>query len=387
MSARGYQAGFHGATRGVQWSSSRITSRVMKTTLLATVALLAASPLAGATPKLVRVAAFEHQVTGVTVERGGRIFVNFPRWTEDTAVSVGEVKGGAVVPFPDPEWNAWRNAKKDQVSAKDHWVCVQSVVADEQGHLWVLDPAAPAMGTTVKDGPKLVEIDLATNRPARTIAFDESVAPQGSYLNDVRFSPDGKWAYLTDSGARGALVVIDLSTGNSRRVLDGDPTTQPDKTVTVTYAGKPLRRPDGRGVEFSADGIALSTDGKTLYWQAIKGKTLYRVATSELQPGTSTRPRVETVGDNGPADGLWIGRSDGRMYITSPQDDSIKVRALDKAATPTVLVKDARLRWPDTLSEGANGTLFFTTSHIQDSALFKAGAPAALRTELWSLEP
>ena len=39
---------------------------------------------------LEQVAAFEHQVTGVTVSEDGRIFVNFPRWTEDSPVSVAE---------------------------------------------------------------------------------------------------------------------------------------------------------------------------------------------------------------------------------------------------------------------------------------------------------
>ena len=34
-------------------------------------------------------------------------------------------------------------------------------------------------------------------RVRRVIGFDETVAPQSSYLNDVRFSPDGKWAYIT----------------------------------------------------------------------------------------------------------------------------------------------------------------------------------------------
>ena len=53
------------------------------------------------------------------------------------------------MPFPDAAWNSWRNAKKDEVSAEDHWVCVQSVVADPSGNLWVLDPAAPAMAAVV----------------------------------------------------------------------------------------------------------------------------------------------------------------------------------------------------------------------------------------------
>ena len=63
--------------------------------------------------------------------------------------------------------------------------------------------------------------------------FDESVAPEGSYLNDVRFSPDGRWGYITDSGVQGAIVVVDLRSGRARRVLDGDPSTQVDPKVTV----------------------------------------------------------------------------------------------------------------------------------------------------------
>ncbi|KQO54084.1 SMP-30/gluconolactonase/LRE family protein [Methylobacterium sp. Leaf85] len=349
---------------------------------------------------LTKVASFEHQVTGVTVSKDGRVFVNFPRWTEDSAVSVAEVKDGRITPFPDAEWNAWRNARKDDVSAGDHWICVQSVVASPDGNLWVLDPAAPGMAAVVKNGPKLVEIDLKTNRPARTIAFDEAVAPQGSYLNDVRFSPDGKTAYITDSGASGALVVVDLASGKARRLLDGDPTTQPDKTVTVTYEGRPLRRPDGRGVEFAADGIALSPDGDTLYWQAIKGRTLYSLPTSALTgwmtsslvpealSDRSLSGKVETVGDNGAADGLIISRKDGRMYVTSPQDDSIKVRDLSaKGSALTTLIQDKRLRWPDTFAEGPDGTLYVTTSRIQDSAFYKPDAPAALPTDLWSIKP
>jgi sugar lactone lactonase YvrE len=346
----------------------------------------------GPSPKatLTKVVSFAHQATGITAAADGRIFVSFPRWTEDTAVSVAELKDGKLVPYPDAAWNEWRNARKDEVSPADHWVCVQSVLADARGHLWVLDPAAPAMDKVVDGGPKLVQIDLKTNQPIRTIAFDPTVAPQGSYLNDVRLSPDGLTAYLTDSGAKGALVVLDLPSGKARRVLDGHPSTQPDKSVTVLYDGKPLRRPDGRGVEFAADGIALSTDGGTLYWQAIKGKTLYGVPTAALRSGASdadVASQVRSVGDNGPADGLLISRHDGRMLVSSPQDDSVKWRDPSMAGSPlAVLVHDKRLRWPDTFSEGPDGTIYLTTSHIQDSAFYKPAAPAALPTELWSIK-
>ena len=357
-------------------------------------------PACAAQPQLKQVASFQHQATGIAVTKDGRTFLSFPRWTEDSAISVGELKDGKISAYPDTEMNGWRNALKDKVDAKTHFVCVQTIEPDHSGNLWVLDPAAPALAALVPGGPKMVKIDLATNKAVQTIYFDDKVAPQGSYLNDVRFSPDDKVAYLTDSGAKGALVVVDLTSGKARRVLDGDPSTQADPNVTVTWNGKPLRRPDGRGVDFTADGIALSPDGKTLYWQAIKGKNLYSLPTSALNPGFTTavtpealedsslRGKVQIVGENGPADGLIISRHNGKMYVTGPETNSVRVRDLSgKGGTPTIVLQDDRLHWPDTFSEGADGTIFFTTSHIQDSAFFKEGAPIALPTELWSFKP
>jgi len=337
------------------------------------------------------VADFGHQVTGVSVSETNRIFVNFPRWTEDTAVSVAELKDGEVKPYPDEEWNAWRNAKKDEITPDDHWVCVQSIVADQRGSLWVLDPAAPAQAHMVAKGPKLVKIDLATDKVAQVIAFDEDAAPQGSYLNDVRFSDDGRYAYITDSGVVGALLVVDIAAGKTARVLDGHPSTQMKKGLNVKVDGKELRRPDGRGVEFSADGIELSSDGQYLYWQAIKGDELYRIPTSALLGaglrGEDVSSQVEQYGINGVNDGLLIARGTDKMYLTSVQDNSIKVRDLAEGpqAQAQVVVQDERLRWPDTFSQGPDGTIYVTTSHIQDSAFFKPDAPAALPTQLWKL--
>ncbi|HWJ96070.1 MAG TPA: L-dopachrome tautomerase-related protein, partial [Telluria sp.] len=275
------------------------------------------------------VAQFEHQVTGVAVSEKNRIFVNFPRWTEDSPISVAELqRDGTLKPYPDAQWNAWRNARKDELTPGDHWVCVQSVVADGRGSVWVVDPAAPAQGFIVPGGPKLVKIDLATDKVARAYRFGEDVAPQGSYLNDVRFSPDGRFAFMTDSGQRGALIVVELATGSARRVLDGHPSTQPKKGLVVQADGKPLRRPDGRKVEFAADGIAISRDGRYLYWQALTGDTLYRIRTDVLETrglaGEDVSASVEQYGINGVADGLLIARGTDFMFVTSIEENAIR---------------------------------------------------------------
>ena len=353
--------------------------------LLATTAGIASAAGNGTT--LTEITGFKHQVTGVSVSPDNRVFVNFPRWTDDAPVSVAEVlPGGKLKPYPDEHWNSWRNARANELAVGDYFVCVQSVVADAHGALWVLDPAAPGNEKILPGGPKLVKINLATNKVTKIIRFAESVALQGTYLNDVRFSPDGKAAYITDSGTRGAIIVVNLENGTAIRALDGHASTQIEKDVKVEVDGKNLVRPDGRQPAFAADGIALSNDGKTLYWQALTGRTLYSIDTQKLVPGTP-EPEIEKavhkVATTNVADGLWMSKA-GELYITSPTDNSVK--RLSKSKLETV-VTDKRLRWPDTMSEGPDGTLYVTASHIQDTSWFKPEAPASLPTALFSFKP
>ena len=142
---------------------------------------------------------------------------------------MGELKDGKVVAFPDEEWNAWRNAKKDEIDPNDHWVCVQSVVADMPATCGCSIPPRRRQAHLLPDGPSWSQIDLTTDKRAQVIAFDEEAAPQGSYLNDVRFSTDGNYG-LHHGFRRGRRA----ARGRSRdrqgaRVLDGDPSTMPDR--------------------------------------------------------------------------------------------------------------------------------------------------------------
>jgi sugar lactone lactonase YvrE len=356
--------------------------------------LLATAPLAaraqnqpsGTAPSLELVASFAGQVTGVAVAPSGRMFVNFPRWEQDVPISVAEVTSdGALRPYPNAEWNRWTDAAP--LSNPDHLICVQSITVDSQGFLWILDPAAPGNEFNLDGGPKALKVDLSSDRVVRVYPFNRNVCPQGSYLNDIRLSPDGRTAYLSDSGVRGALLVLDVGTGQVRRLLDGHPSTQVEKTVKVAVEGKPLKRADGRGPMFAADGIAASRDGTQLYWQALTGRTLYRIPTGILRNPSLTPAAVagavERLGTTCVADGYWIDRQD-RLWITSPEDNSVK-RRLPTGNLQTV-VQDPRLRWPDSMAEGGDGSIYVTASHIQDMAQF-TGAPRQGKTELFRFSP
>lgn len=359
-------------------------------TLLGTAAALLAAPAlpawAAAAPKLELVAAFpKRQATGVAVSPTGRIFVNFPRWEDDVSISVAEVAhDGTLTPYPDTAWNGFRNA--DPADPAGRLVCVQSVTCDPQGNLWIVDAAAPGLALEVNGGPKLLRVDLATNKVARTYPFGPDVAPQGSYLNDIRFTPDGRRAVLTNSGQPGCLITFDPQTGQARRVLVGHPSTQFEKGMVVTVGGKPLRRPDGQTAQFSADGLAIDGAGEYVTWQATTGKTMYRVPLKALFDPQMTAEQlggaVETVATTFLADGYWMAR-DGTLYLTSCADNSVKRMNGDK--TFSIAVQDNRLLWPDSLAEGPDGAIYVTASHIPQMKAWQG--PGVRETQLFRFKP
>ena len=311
------------------------------------------------TPALEVVAESVRQWTGVAVSREGRVFVNFPRWSPEVPVSVAELRAdGALEAFPDQGWNEW-SPGSDPASA---WVCVQSVVADGEGSLWVLDPANPGFAGVVPGGAKLVEIDIPTGAIVQVIRFGAAAAPADSYLNDVRIDHRHGAAYLTDSGL-GALVVVDLTTGAARRVLEGDPSTRAEDTVLV-IEGEPWLRPDGSSPQVHADGIAYDRTRDLVYFQALTGRTLYRIAGAALRDPAldqaALAERVEKVAASGPSDGLLWDGADG-IFISAIEDDAVKRWRPDGVE---IVVSDPRIAWPDSFARGPDGSLYVTTSQI-----------------------
>lgn len=308
------------------------------------------------------------QFTGVTVSKSGRLFVSYPRWSDTYRNAVAEVmKDGSSKPFPDQEWNLW-DLKPE--SASKHFVCVQSIVVDSADTLWVVDPAAPLLATVVPGGAKLVAVDLKTNKVRRVITFGADVVKSESYLNDVRFDLPRHTAYMTDSGP-GGIVIVDLNTGKAHRALDGVSAVKFEKDVQIVIDGKPVQGPDGKPPAFNSDGIALSPDGEYLYFQAVTAKTLYRVKTSVLRDHPSQAgSAVEKVAQTFPVDGLWMDQK-GRLYLSDLTHDAVS--RLTTGGQIERVAQDKRLQWPDTFSEGPDGAIYITASHINDSPKFNHG--------------
>jgi sugar lactone lactonase YvrE len=124
-------------------------------------------------------------------------------------------------------------------------------------------------------------------------------------------------------------------------------------------------RPDGTVPRVHADGIALDLAGEYLYYQALTGRTLYRIETRWLRDAGLTEQeqaaKVESLGQTGAADGLFFG-PDNRIYISSLEENAIK--AVTPGGKPVIVVQSPEMAWPDSFAISPDGSIYVTTSQI-----------------------
>lgn len=299
--------------------------------------------------KLETAVAADRQMNGVAVAPDGRIFVGMPRWVQLDSFSVGVVKNGAVQPYPGGSWNTW----KPGLRPAEHFIAVNAVriEPDDPRSLWVVDAASG-----VKGGPKLVQIDLAANKVARVYFMDANVAPEMSYLNDVRIARGH--AFLTESGL-GALIVVDLATGRARRLLASSTKTKAVPGRTPVIDGRKVLRPDGTIPIVNADGIEISPDHAWLYFCNPYGGFLWQVSVDDLLNETldeaALDKRVKNLGPLIPVGGILM-LPNGNLLLSDVEKHAIELRAPDGKLT--MLRQSKLLDWPDAMSLGADGKVY-----------------------------
>ncbi|WP_405494557.1 L-dopachrome tautomerase-related protein [Nocardia sp. NBC_00511] len=313
--------------------------------------------------------------SGIAVSAQGRKFVSFPKWGDDgTPYTVAEIVDGKTVAYPDAAHNA---AEGD---AATRFISPLAVVIDAQDRLWVLDTGSVEWGPVVPGGPKLVQIDLKSNKVERTIVIGPDAAPSNSYLNDVRFDlnrgPDGT-AYITDSGSS-ALIVVDLATGAATRRLAGTESVSAVPEFTPMINDKPMmtRYPGSAPgyVNTAADGIALSHDGKTLYYSPMTSRHLYSIDAALLadpaQNDATLAKAVVDQGVKGVSDGMTADDK-GNLYTTDQERNQI-LRRLPDGRYETQ-VQDPGFDWIDSVTVAEDGYLYFTVNQLNALPPFNDG--------------
>lgn len=324
----------------------------------------------------------DRQWTGVAWVGDGDVVVNYPRWTEayTNAVEYLRLGGGTMerVAYPDRAMNARVDPEGLSVSQRrNQLIAVQAVHTDRLGRIWILDTGNPGFGGVLEGAPKLVMVNPETGRVERTYAFDGDIAQENTYLNDMRIDAARQRAYITDSGI-GGLIVLDLDTGKARRVLDGHASTLAEPGFTPVIGGRRFVDGEGNTPQIHADGIALSPDGRHLYWQALTARTLYRLPTRLLSDfgvdDVRLADALEDLGRTVVTDGMaFDGR--GNLYFSALEHDAVMYR------TPTgeirTLWSSRDLAWPDSFSyDPVRDVLYVTTAQIHRMPQF-AGSSGA----------
>ncbi len=305
-----------------------------------------------------------YQITGVAVSKSGRMFVNYPYWTDTHKYAVVEVSpNGAAKPYPDAAWNSWKPGQ----NPANKWICVQAVFVDDKDRLWIVDPASPKQAGVYNDAHKVVCFNLTTNQPERTFSMAGVVGPD-SYINDIRVDTKREVAYVTES-QQGGIIVMDLKTGKSRLTLTGDKSVKSDPTYEFLIDNRQLKNAEGP-VKFNSDGLALTPDGEVLYYKPLTDNKLYRIRTEYLRdPKIADKElggKVEDLGKFTSTDGMIIDGA-GYLYMGDVQNYQLYRLHTPDMKREDLVTDREKLMWPDSYAIH-DGYLYITTSHIQHMA-------------------
>ncbi|MBE9605929.1 hypothetical protein IAI18_13750 [Acetobacteraceae bacterium H6797] len=318
-------------------------------------------------PEIVTEATTDQMVWNAVVEDERRIFVSGPRWAGGTGPQLARIAGTRLEPYPDAGWNSWRPG--DDPSRK--FVNINALHQGPDGTLWAVDTGSPTFGgDPLPNAAKLVAIDLASDKVVRVIPLPPEVARGGSYVDDIRFN--GAHAYLTDAGNPG-LIVLDLATGATRRVLDGHPSTVARADRPIIVAGRRLNGPDGQPLKVQSDPLELSPDGQYLYYGPLEGPWS-RVPTrlldrADVGPATLAAA-VEAFADLPPMGGSVMDTA-GNLYFSDLRDSAIRKRSPD--GTIVTLARDPRLHWVDAMFLTGDGRLLMPAAQLDRVAAFNGG--------------
>lgn len=328
--------------------------------------------------KLIPVAELgEYRAIGVAVNTENRLFVSFPRRGSNYEFGLTEIINGKRVPYPNPEWNK-------EGDAASHFVSVQDLFVDSEDFLWVLDSKPSPSGSIFGDKPKeavdghfkLLKINTKNDEVERIYTFDD-LDKVHSGLNDIKVDTKRQLGYLSDPGMA-AIVVLDLKTGKTRRVLEKTKFTLADPNIVLSYHGKEMRNEQGKPFSSNVNGIALTKDFQYFYFKPINQTHLYRIEArflaDESLSAEELESKVQDMGEVGVTHGLEADAK-GNIFLTNSLDYA--VRYLTPEGEIKTLVQDSRLLWPDSFGIGTDGYLYFSCAQLQNEATWNQGVNKA----------
>ena len=298
----------------------------------------------------------------IAISQDGRVFYSVHEFYGKPLKVVELKKDGTQVPYPNI---AWASAPEDGPEGLNG---VLGLNVSRRGILWLLD------GTTPTRNARLIGWDINQESLHRIIYLGFPVTHKQSFVNDLAIDDTHNAIYITDVATpqTSALIVVDLNTGQARRVLEGSQYTRPEnidmviEDRIVTLGGQPAR--------IGANPITISPDNQWLYFGAMNGLSIYRVKTEDLLnaklAGEQLTQRVQRYGDKPISDGITIDNN-GHVYVTSITDNSVGVTKPD--GSYQTLYQSDTLSWADGFAVGPDNQIYVTVNELHHSPVLNNG--------------
>ena len=313
----------------------------------------------------------ENPPGNVAVTPEGRIFMSLHQFYDRKYRVVEVLPDGVTLPYPNEHWA--RKPDSDGIGLNS----VLGVRSDGNGVLWMLDNAAEGQGA------KLVGWNTRRNELEKIIYIDSPFLPVNGFLNDFAIDLIHNAAYITDTtgiiNARNqALLVVDLNTGQVRRVLEGHVSNLAEDVeiapegINLTIEGKPIR--------VGSDSITIDPDNEWVYYGALSGKKMYRVRTSDLLNDNLNDSElgalVELFSEKPVSDGL-TSDSNGNIYVTDLNAKAIGV-INSKGQYRIIAQDDKLLSWPDGFAFGPDNKIYVVVNQLHRSPVLKGDGPSVM---------
>ncbi|MEM9447977.1 MAG: L-dopachrome tautomerase-related protein [Cyanobacteria bacterium P01_E01_bin.6] len=338
-----------------------IASSVLSLGLLGSIAL--AEPLRDI-DSLDVVAEFsaENPPGNIAVMPDGRLIMSQHQFYGTDFKVMEVLSDGTVQPFPNAAWSS--PPDENGIGLNN----VLGIRADMNGVVWMLDNS----GNT--NFGRLIGWDTRTDSLHQVVYLASPVIPDNPFLNDFAIDLYHDAAYIADTaeGSNSALIVVDLTTGYARRVLDGHPSMQPED-IPIVIDGEAVML-GGVEARIGVNPITLAPDNDWVYYGAMNGRSLYRIRTTDLLD-LSLSPdelasRVERFGDKPISDGITIDAG-GNVYVTDITNNAIGITR--PSGEYEVLYQDEMLSWTDGFGFGPDNQIYVTVNQLHRSPALSDG--------------
>jgi sugar lactone lactonase YvrE len=295
----------------------------------------------------------------IAIAPDNRIFLSVHGFYNQPVKVVELLENGSTRPYPT---EAWAQAPSDGTIGLHG---VLGINVDSNGILWLLDTSS-----SDRSG-RLIGWDTKSEQLHRIVYLAKPVIADHSFLNDLAIDLKNKAIYVADTGTQ-AIIVVDLSTGQTRRVLEGSEFTKA-QDIDMIIDGKRVEM-NGQPARLGVNPITIDPQNEYLYWGAMSGTAIYRIRTEHLNDAELTdlelAEHVEHYGEKPISDGITIDDA-GNVYITSITDDSIGVTRPD--GTYETLFQDDELSWPDGFAVGLDNYIYVTINELHRSPGLNTG--------------